>query len=113
MTQNMNDTATTDEIYSAIAGNRQAHRLVNEIIRVTDVRPRNIPGRSHTTAREVERAERTNARHSAAILRFIDAVRAAKTEARVNSAIATLKRQLGLLDTATSPTALAAAIRNA
>ena len=107
------ENTTTADIYAALAGNMPARRAVNEILHDAAVRPRRVNGRSYTTAQEIARVDRLNAKHDAAILAFIGAVRKAKTDARVEAAIVTLKKRTGLLDCATAPAALAAALRNA
>lgn len=110
MTQTTN---TIEEIYAAVGMNRPARAAIREILHNTSIRPRRVAGRAYTTAREVERVERATARRDAAILAFIKAVQTAKTEARVQAAIVTLKNRTSLLNSDTSPTELATAIRNA
>lgn len=108
MTQNI----TTADIYTAITGNRAAFKAVNAMLRDTSSRTRRIAGRA-TSAAEVERCQRATIRNNAAIFAFIKAVRAAKAEARVEAAIATLKNRTGLSNANTTPAELATALRNA
>jgi hypothetical protein len=110
MTQNTN-AATTSDVYAAIGQNRNAHRITNRIFAAAASRPGRVAGRSYTTARNVEQAANREAKVNAAIITFVKVVRAAKTDARVETACNTLRRRAGLLDSNTLPCDLAEAIR--